>query len=151
MLSIRKIMFLLFTGFVISSCGKISQIEVGDVNDFKIKGFEGNALVVELTVPVKNPSGHKISLISIDARLSINNNFLGLINSIDTVFIPRKSSGIYKLVLSVRLVNPLGAAITIMNLQKGQKIKIKIEGDFTARSGGVRKKIGINEERSLVL
>jgi LEA14-like dessication related protein len=151
MLRARYLPLLLFIGIVINSCGKISQIEVGEINELNIKGFEGNSLVVELKVPVKNPTGHKISIVGINANLSINNNFLGLINSIDPVIIPRKSSSMCDLVIYVRLANPLGAAITVMNLHKGQKINIKLEGDFTAQSGLIKKVIKILEERDVVL
>jgi len=147
----RFLPFFLLLIIVIGSCGKISQIQVGEVNTFNIRGFEGNALVVELMVPVKNPSGHNISITGIDAKLSINNNFLGIINSMDTIKIPRKSAAVYNLVLYVRLANPLGAALTVMNLHKGQNINVKIDGDLTVKSGLISKKIEIREERNVVL
>jgi LEA14-like dessication related protein len=151
MIKIRYLALLLLISPVFSSCGKISQIEVGEVNNFQIKGFEENALLVELTLPVTNPSRHKISVIGIDAKIYINQDYLGHINSIDTIVIPRKSSGNYAVLLRVRMANPLGAALTVMNFRQGQKINLKIEGDITTKASFIRKKLEIMEERNVVL
>jgi LEA14-like dessication related protein len=150
MIRIRFLALLLFIG-LISSCGKISQIEVGEVSGFKIKGFEGNSLLIEVSLPVKNPSHYKIKVTGFDAKIYINKNYLGRINSIDPLLIPRKSANSYDIVFYVRMANPFGAAFTVMNLQQGQKINIKIEGEITSKSALIKKKLEINEERDVVL
>ncbi len=143
------IILILFAGLI--SCGKISETEITNINSFKIKGFEGNALAVEADLSIKNPSGHRIHIKDIDAKIYIDKNYLGRINSIDPVSIKPRSSDIYAFVLYIRMANPLGAALTVMNLKQGQRINIKIEGEITARTSLIKRKIDIKEERSVVL
>jgi LEA14-like dessication related protein len=151
MIRIRLLVSLFLISALLSSCGKISKIEVGEVSGFKIKGFEENALAIEVNLPVKNPSCHKIRVTGFNAKIYINKSYLGRINSIDPILIPGRSSNNYDVVFYVRISNPFGAVLTMMNLHQGQKINIKIEGEITSKTTVLKKKLQINEDRDVVL
>jgi LEA14-like dessication related protein len=147
----RYIILILILISGITSCGKISQVKVVNLSSFRIQGFEGNALISEADLLIKNPTGHKIQMNGFDARIFINNNYLGRVSSIDPVFIKPRTDSVYKLVLNIRMANPLGAAMTVMNFKQGQKINIKIDGEMMVKTSFIKRNIPINEEHSVVL
>ena len=145
----------ILTGFflllLLSSCGKYKEIEVGDIQEFSIKGFVDNSLVLAIRVPVYNPSMYKITLMDLDARVYINDEYIGKVNSTEPVVLPRKSNDVHDLVVNVRLANFLGSAMKMMNLRKGSNVKLRLEGTFTAKSLGLKKKVEVDETRDVVI
>jgi LEA14-like dessication related protein len=133
------------------SCGNFSKITVGNINGIKVKGIEDNALKVEVKIPVENPTMHKITVTEFDSKVFINDKYLGKIIMNDKIVFPSKSDDVYNVDMNVRLANFFGAALTIMNLRSGQRINIRMEGELTARSGLMRRKIPINETREVVI
>jgi LEA14-like dessication related protein len=148
---IKFLFLLLSSGIILSSCGRISRIEIGEVRDFTVKGFEENALVIEVIIPIENPSLYKIKISDFEAKIYLNKGYLGRVNNIEPLVLSGKSSENYTLVFKVRMANFFGTASKVMNLQKGQRINLKIEGTVSARSFFMKKKIEINEERDIVL
>ncbi|MBA7522518.1 hypothetical protein ES705_14637 [subsurface metagenome] len=134
-----------------TSCSNFSEIYVGEVREFTVKGFEDNALVVTAAIPVTNPTLYKIRITEIDLKVYMNNQYLGKIHSIEQLVLPAKSDETYNMDLNVRVVNLFGAALTMINLKKGQKINFRMEGTITARSVLVKKRIEIHEERIVVI
>jgi LEA14-like dessication related protein len=144
-----NIYLLLIVSLVVFSCGRFSDIIVGDVSGVNIKGFEENALVVELNVPIDNPTIHKIRLNKFDAKVYMNNQYLGKANNKFPLVLNSKSSQVYTLVLEIRLANVFGTAMNIMTIRKGQKVKFRIDGSLSARTFLVCKKIEISESREV--
>jgi len=144
--------FVFFLFIVIfSSCGRFSEITVGDIHGVTIRGFEENALVVMLSVPVENPTMHRITITDFDTRLYMNSQYVGNITSVDAVILPPKSEMVHDMVLHVRLANFIGTAIGLMNLTKGQKVNFRLEGTVSARTFLARRKIAINEAREVTI
>lgn len=145
----------ILTGFflllILSSCGKYKEIEVGDIQDLSIKGFADNSLVLALSVPVYNPSMYRITLTELDARVYVNDEYIGKVNSTEPVVLQRKSSDVHDLVVNVRLANFLGSAMKMMNLKRGSAVKLRLEGTFTAKSCGLKKKVAVDETRDVVI
>ena len=137
--------------FFLTSCGRYSEIVVGEINGVTINGFEENSLLVTLHVPVENPTHHKITVSEFDTRLFMNSQYVGKLTSADVVVLPPKSKMVHDLVLKVRLANFLGTAIGIMSLKKGQVVNFRLEGTVTVRSILVKRKIPINEVRNVTI
>lgn len=148
-----RLKFLIYFIFIVflASCGRFSEITVGEINGITINGFEENSLLVTLRVPVENPTHHKITISDFDTRLYMNSQYVGKLTSADVVVLPPKSDMAHDLVLKVRLANFLGTAIGIMNLKKGQVVNFKLEGTVTARSVLVKRKIPVNEIRNVTI
>lgn len=146
-----KIIIYLVATMLLSSCGNFSKITIGEIRDITIKGIKDNALVVAVRVPVENPTLYKITLTDFDSKVFINNQYLGKIRMDDRIVFPSKSEAVYDVDLNIRLANLFGAALTVMNLRSGQRIMIRMEGELTARSALVKRKIPVNESREVVI
>jgi LEA14-like dessication related protein len=142
---------LFILSFLLLSCGKLTEIKVGDVDNIVVKGFQDNALLISAEIEVTNPSRNKITVTGFDTHVYLNDQYLGKINSVDHIVINSKSAEKYNIVFNVRLSNFLGTAFAMMNLKEGNKVKIRIEGTITARSLLIKRKLNISESRNLVL
>jgi LEA14-like dessication related protein len=150
-MSIRKQnIFLLFI-VLFTSCGNFSKITVGEIKDFTVNGFEDNALLASVSIPVDNPTHHNITITDIDLKVYMNNQYLGKVNAIEPIVLLSKSNRNYNIDLKVRVANFFGAALTLMNLQNGQIILFRMEGTVSARSMLLKKKFEISEERKVVI
>ena len=135
----------------LTSCGRFSEIIVGDISSVTFNGFEENALVVTLTVPVDNPTTRKITITDFDTKLFMNDQYLGIVTSKEPVIIKPRTNEIHNVTLDVHLANFFGMALNLMNLQKGQKVLFRLEGRVSARSLLMKRKIPINESREVVI
>jgi LEA14-like dessication related protein len=136
---------------LLCSCGRFSEITVGEINGLTINGFEENALVMTLSVPIGNPTLHRITITDFDTRLYMNAQYIGKITSVDAIVLTPRSKMQHDLVLHVRMANFIGTAIGIMNLKKGQKVNFRLEGTVMARTRLMKKKIYINEIREVTI
>jgi LEA14-like dessication related protein len=134
-----------------SSCDAFSEVEVGEIKDFRLNGFSNNALLVTIILPVTNPSGYPITLVDIDTRIFINDMYLGQLNSEEKLLIPSRSKNNYEMKFNIRVANFFGTALTLMNMKAGQQIRVRLEGTLKARSLLITRKIPIDENRTVVL
>lgn len=145
-----KTCLLFLTLLLLASCGKFSEITIGDISGVTLKGFENDALIVTLQLPIENPTTHRITVKDFDTKIFLNNQYLGKINTREPIVIKAKSNEVHDLVLDVRIANFFGTALNLMNLQKGQKVLFRLEGNVSARTFFMRKRIEINESREVV-
>lgn len=146
-----KIVSFLLLIFLFSSCGKFENIEFGEPQDFKVQGFEDNHLLVNVNVPVENPTIYRIKLTNIDVRVFLNGKYIGKLLIDDNVVIKGNENRIYELPVKVRLNNLLGAAFIMMNLKKGQSVEVKFEGTITAKTMLIKKNIEIDDKVNIVI
>ena len=146
-----KIYFLVLLPFFFISCGDFSNITIGEITGLTIKGFEENAMIVELSVPVNNPTMHKITVSDFDTKVFMSNQYLGKVTSKEPVVLKANSFEVYDLVLEVRLANVFGTALTLMNLKSGQKVLFRLEGTVQSRALLIKRKIDINESREVTI
>ena len=146
-----KILLFLFVTLCIVSCGIFSKLTVGNINALSVKGIENNALVTSVRIPVENPTMYKITVTEFDSKVFINDQYLGKFIMADKIVFPSKSDDVYNVDFNIRLANLFGAALTMMNLRRGQRITIRLEGELTARSALMRRKIPIHETREVVI
>lgn len=150
MIRLKYFAYFIFIVFL-TSCGRFSEITVGEINGITINGFEENSLLVTLRVPVENPTHHKITISDFDTRLYMNSQYIGKLSSADIVILPPKSNMVHDLVLRIRLANFLGTAISFMNLKKGQVVNFRMEGTVTARTFLVKRNIPIDQVRNVTI
>jgi LEA14-like dessication related protein len=148
--SIHILKFIAIT-FCLSSCARFSDMKIGDVKDVEVKGFEENSFVVAIKLDVDNPTIHKIKITDIDTKVFLNNQYIGKIVAVDEIIFPAKTSNEYSILLRVRLTNILGTAFAMMQLSDGNKVNIRLEGDLTARTLLLKKKINISESRNVTI
>jgi LEA14-like dessication related protein len=150
-MNIRKLNIFLLLIVLFTSCGNFSKITVGEIKDLTVNGFKDNALLASVNIPVDNPTHHKITITEIDMKVYMNNQYLGKVNAVDPIILPSKSYSNYNVDLKIRVANFFGAALTLMNLQKGQVIYFRMEGEVSGRSMLIKKKFEISEERKVVI
>ncbi len=150
MIRLKYFAYFIFIVFL-TSCGRFSEITVGEINGVTINGFEDNALLVTLRVPVENPTLHRIIISDFDTRLYMNSQYVGKLTSADVIVLPPKSDMVHNIVLRVRLANFLGTAIGIMNLKKDQNVNFRLEGTVSARTKLIKRKITIDEVRNVTI
>jgi LEA14-like dessication related protein len=146
---LKKYLFIFFIVPVFISCGNFENIEIGEPKEFSVKGFEENFLVVDVVLPVNNPTIHTIVIKNIDVRVFLKNKYIGKLVVEDNIRIKPKSNTSYELPVKVRLANLLGAAFIMMNLKKGSESEVRLEGEIQARSLFIKKTIQINENRKM--
>jgi LEA14-like dessication related protein len=151
MIKIKLYFTLVILGLLLVSCGKLSEIKVGDVDKITVNGFEDNAVLISAEIAVINPTINRITITGFDTRVYLNEQYLGKVNSVEHIVIRSKSSEKYNIVFNIRLSNFLGTALAMMKFREGNKINIRIEGTITARSLLIRHKINVSESRELVL
>ena len=147
----RSIGWIIIIVLFFSSCSGFSDVTVGDVQSVSVNGFEDNALAISLSVPVENPTMHRIKISELDAKVYLNGTYLGKVKLSEPFIIEKKTNRSYDLVLKVRVANFLGTAFTMMSMGKGQKVHFRAEGYLLAKSMLLRKKITINEDRDITL
>jgi LEA14-like dessication related protein len=147
-----KLKFLLiFSIFLLLSCGKLSEIKVNNVENVVVSGFADNSVIITADISINNPTLSKITITGFDTRVYLNDQYLGKINSVEHIVIHSKSSEKYTILFKVRLSNILGTAFAMMNLKEGNKINVRVEGLITARSLMIKRKINVSESRVLFL
>ena len=151
MIKIKLNFFLIILALFLISCGKLSEIKVGNVDNITVKGFQDNALLISAEIYINNPTINRITITGFDTRVYLNGQFLGKINSVEHIVIRSKSSEKYTIIFNVRLSNILGTAFAMMNLKEGNEINVRIEGSITARSLLIKRKIDVSETRDLFL
>jgi LEA14-like dessication related protein len=147
----RLKVFLVFAlaALVFISCGNFENIEIGEPKEVNVKGFEENFLVIDVVLPVENPTIHSIVIKNIDVRVFLQNKYIGKLVVDENIRIKPKSNTTYELPVKVRLANLLGAAFIMMNLKKGSESDIRLEGEIQARSLFITKTVEINENRKM--
>lgn len=145
---IYAICFLVLLPLAIS-CGSFEDIEIGEPNEVKVRGFEENLLVVDVSLPVSNPTLHSIILQDVDMRVYLNDKYIGKLMLDDKVKIKPKSSEVYHLPVKVRMANVLGTAFIMMNLKKGSNPSVRFEGEVKAKSMLIKKTIHVDETKDI--
>jgi len=151
MVNIKLNFLLVFCALLVFSCGKLSEIKVGNVDNIIVNGFEDNSVLISAEISINNPTINKITITGFDTRVYLNDQYLGKINSVEHIVIHSKTSEKYKILFNVRLSNILGTAFAMMNLKEGNKINVRVEGLITARSLLIKRKINVSESRVLSL
>jgi len=145
------ILYFLVLSLTISSCTGLSEISISDIKNIEIKGFEENSFLLAATLMVDNPTMHQIRITDINTKVYINGQYIGKVTTDDNIVFNARSSRDYDILLKVRLTNILGTAFTMMQLSSGSKAIFKIEGDVTAKSFLMKKKIPISESKEIKL
>ena len=106
----RITLFIAFLALTFSSCNIYKDIEVREVRDIRITKMSDKGIEAEVDIKVFNPNSYKVSIVSIDADLYVNDKDMGDAKLRRRVTIGKKSNEIHT---------------------------VKIEGDYSDLSGGL--------------
>ncbi len=130
---------------ILSGCGNFKDIEVGEPDNIKIKGFRDNVLNLEVRVPVTNPSSVSFKIKEINLKTSVNDHYLGRLISDEVIIIPANSSEIHNFNLKLRIANIIQGISVFLEILRDDNIKFQIEGYIKFKSLLIKKKINIKE------
>ncbi|MGE0088341.1 MAG: LEA type 2 family protein [Bacteroidales bacterium] len=141
-------------GFVIitmlfTACNVYKMVDVGDVNDVKFRGMEGNKLSLDLKVPISNPNNFKLKIKSLDFDISVNDRFIGKMKNDTLITVPKHFDGVQSFPVYVQLDNLLSNAMMLYKLKKEKQVEIKVEGKLIVRSFLHYKKIKVSEKQTV--
>lgn len=134
---------------LIYSCGNFEEIEIGEPKEVKIRGFEDNFLIVDIALPVNNPTIHRVSIKEMDVRVFLNDKYIGKLLIDEKVSIKPKKDTVYNLPVKIRLANVLGTAFIMMNMNKGSQSEVRFEGEIKAKALMITKTIEIKESKKI--
>jgi len=143
--SSRLIIVVLFTGLFLSGCKGFTEVDVGDIQNFRLLGVENNIVKIQLDVPVTNPNHYNFHLVGANVDIMLNGSRFGTVDHIDKILIPADSEQIYTIKLDVKISNMLGGVFTVMNLLGSKNIDIALEGTIKARYFLFPRTIVVNE------
>lgn len=126
------------------SCVKPEEVQVENLDSFQVKSMSPTRMAVDVDLKVTNLSGSKLVLKDATLVIDRNGNTLMTIQVTDKVTIPRRSSAVYTVPLSVRfggLSGLLGIGSVFTSGLKGCTVSI----DATLRGGWVKKKFRMED------
>lgn len=131
--------------FLIISCGKLSEVEIQGADNFKYVGFKDNYVTFQADIKVNNPSHHKITVKEINAKLLVNDIYLGRLQNDEVIHIMPLSDDYITVSFRLRIANVLSGLSTIARLYNQKNLKVEVNGYVIARTALYRKKINISE------
>jgi len=129
--------------FVLCGCGKPKDLKYGMVGNIAVKNISLTGVDVEATLPVENPNGYQVDIISADLDVLANNKVIAHIKQLYPVTLPGKSKGDYKIGANISLANQ-GEIFAIMGLLNG-KNNIDLDGTVRVKAVVFQKSVHIHQ------
>ena len=130
---------------LLSCCADFKDIEVGEPDDIKIKGLRDNVVMLEVRIPVTNPSSFNFRIKEINIKTSVNNQYLGRLVSDNIIVIPAKSNEIYNFNLKLKIANIIQGISVMLDILRDNNVTFQVEGYIKIKSLLINKKINIKE------
>ncbi len=130
MKTFRNTSFFVIILIVISltSCGKMEELQIGDITNIQLKGFSNNLVTLQVTVPVKNPNPYRLTIKGGDINVSAFNTELGKVKQMDNLTLAAKSAKDYTINIVVEITNMAGGLSSAYKLAQGDNANIRLSG-----------------------
>jgi LEA14-like dessication related protein len=132
----------------VSGCTGIGdKIFVEEPSHVEIKGISGNKVQILTVLPITNNNGFRIKLKDLDLEARVNGTYLGPVKNAAPVIIPKRSKDEYPVLLELEIKNIILGITAVYKIAQGDgNTTLSLEGDLTASSFLINKKISIREE-----
>jgi len=130
---------------ILSSCGKIDEVEIQGADNFKFSGFKDNHVEFEADIKVFNPSHHKIKVKEINVKLLVNDMYLGRLQNAEEFQILPFSDEYIRVPFRLRIANIFYGISTISRLYNQKNLKVEVDGFVVAKMAFYRKKLEVKE------
>ena len=91
--------------FCVSSCGKLRSVEVGELQEIKLKSLKGSNAVVEVNVVVKNPSSRNIHIKQADIEILRDGYSFGTASLREKAVIKQRSNEQIAILFDVKITD----------------------------------------------
>lgn len=132
--------------FLLGSCRGVKEVEIGEIQDVRLRGIKNNVLLAEAKIPVKNPGIYKIKVKEVNLRITVNGRYLGRIISDEEIVIPANSDDIYTFPFVVRISNIILGASLIIDLPNMKNVEIGLKGKVKGKVLFFTKRTDVEEE-----
>ena len=145
--NIRKIIYILVTTVLLSSCSAYKSVNIGDVENVDFKGMVDNKISLELKVPVTNTNAYKIKIKNMDLDVTINGRYLGKMINAKEIVIPAKSDSVQVFPVDIQVRNILSSMSSLYKLRNSKSFEMQIEGTIKVKALMRSKTIKVSEKQ----
>ena len=145
----RHTIALILLIFLLTACGKVSDIQLTGIDDFEFKGMENNAVSFAATIGVSNPSSVGFTVSEVNLKTIVDGNFIGTLTANEKVRIKANSDSSYHMNFSLTMANILTGASSLYSLSRKKQVKVEMQGYVKARSWFTVRKVDILESRMI--
>jgi hypothetical protein len=130
---------------LLTSCSIDKDIEIGKLNNFRIKGMAKNAIQCSADIQIKNNSIFSYNLETSELHVYAAENDFGKVKLINEIEIASNSNKKYTIEIEVAINNSEAGIISVVNNIMGKKTKYSLKGEIKARSFIFYKTIKVDE------
>lgn len=131
---------------LISSCGRVNDINVKGVSDVKLRGLKKNVVMLYLDVEVDNPNKRKITISHIEFKAWLRDRELGEFRISEPIKLIPRSQQKYTVPVEIELRTIADAFRLATSPIDDLLDNIEVEGYIKGRSFPVRKKIMVKRQ-----
>jgi LEA14-like dessication related protein len=147
-----KLLTLLIGIILLSSCKFYKDVNVYEVQDVRVKEFSHEMVRAEVDVKVDNPNWYKIKVKESQIKLSINGDYIGIMELDSSLVVPKKSTSVQTIAISTDYADAQTNFLqnTLM-LLFAKSVLISAEGHVVGKALIVRKKMPVKLEKQVDL
>ncbi len=130
-----------------SSCGRVNEINIKNINEVKFRGLKKNVILLSLEVEIDNPNTRKISITDIEFKAWLNNRELGDFRTTEHIKLIPCSRHTYTVPVEIELIT-IADAFRLATSGSFENLldKIEVEGFIKGKAFPVRKKIMLERQ-----
>ena len=143
MRKLNHIWVLLIVLLSLSSCFKIEDVQIKEIESVKLLEFTTDGLLVESSIQIENPNNYDIKIVDSEFNVNVNNRKIGQSRIGTELTIPANSSDFHTLILQSSQSDLSSSAIPslIAITASGQdQLKFKVDGFIVGKLWFISKK-----------
>lgn len=150
-MGIRKIFSIIIlcisSSIFLSSCD-VKEVEVGEIQSFNILKIDKEYVTVDIAANMRNPNTFSFTISQVDLDVTFNGVYLGKINKVKDVRIPKNSDELQHLEFKLKMENIVKGSMVFLPALLSNKAKIKIKGFVKASKFPFGKKIEVDYDKT---
>lgn len=142
------------SSFILTSCGEFKEIEVSDIEAFRIEKIDGNQVEMVVTTAISNPNSFGVTVTDADFDVTVEGINLGKTKINKNIKIDRKSTESHAIYFTLELNKLSKAALpTLIGfVAMGKKeVNLKIDGSIKGRAFLISKRFPVMHEEKVPL
>ncbi len=147
MRAFQKLVYLLATIFLVSSCFEYDDVDFKGIENFKMGKFEGQKISFSMRVKLENPNKFSIKIKPSVVDVFIDDNLIGKTYLDQKIKIIKRKENSYFVPLHVELED--GILMKLMKYSMKDKVKLRLVGKVKGSVYGISKKVSIDETKEI--
>ena len=148
MAKLYKYILLVFTVALISSCS-VNEVNVDNINNLSISEITSKHIGISMDVDIDNPNNFGFTISKVDLDFILNGKKLGKVYDLKNIHVPKKSKDTYTVVAKIKFNEGNSPGMALLGAFLNNKAVIQIKGKVYGRHFIFRKKIDVDEKRTI--